>query len=266
MSAEPSALEALTVDQLHVGIYANRRDLGAAAAHAVARRMQAFLAGQGTVRMVFAAAPSQNEFLAELGALPGLDWGRVTVFHMDEYVGLGPEAPQSFARFLRERLFDRVHPGTAHYLDGLADPAAECQRYGALLREAPIDIVCAGIGENGHLAFNDPPVADFHDPLTIKTVPLTHESRVQQVHDGCFPSLDVVPTHALTITMPVMTEARHIHVMVPAKTKARAVRDTLLAPVSTACPATVLRRHASAALYLDQDSAALFRTERKSWR
>mgnify|MGYP005843601149 CR=1 FL=1 len=264
---DPVPVESPTVDRLQVRIYENRGDLGVAAARDMAERMRTLLERQAGVRVVFASAPSQNEFLAELGTLPGLDWSRVTAFHMDEYVGLGPEAPQSFSRFLQEALFDRVKPGVFHRLNGLAaDPEAECRRYAELLRQAPIDIVCAGIGENGHLAFNDPPVADFDDPRTVKPVDLTPESREQQVHDGCFPELEAVPRQALTLTIPAMTGAGHIFCMVPGPTKARAVRDTLLGSVSTACPATILRRHGSATLYLDRAAAALYVAERGSKR
>ncbi|NLE76851.1 MAG: glucosamine-6-phosphate deaminase, partial [Chloroflexi bacterium] len=158
MNQRPTPQRTFAVEKLQVEVFATRAHLGAAAADDAAAQMRVLIREQGTVRMVFAAAPSQNEFLAELGRLPGIDWGRVVAFHMDEYVGLGPDAPQSFARFLREHLFQRVRPGQVHYLNGLApDPQAECSRYAALLAQAPIDIVCAGIGENGHLAFNDPP-------------------------------------------------------------------------------------------------------------
>ncbi len=252
-------VERLLADRLQVEIHEDRGNLGMAAAGAMAGRMKALLARQERVRIVFASAPSQNEFLAELGSTPGLDWRRVTAFHMDEYVGLGPEAPQSFSRFLVESLFNRVKPGAFHPLNGLAvDPEGECRRYRALLAEAPIDIVCAGIGENGHLAFNDPPVADFEDPKTVKVVDLTPRSRAQQVHDGCFPNLDAVPRQALSLTVPALMGADRIYCMVPGPTKAEAVRDTLLGPIATACPATAMRCHPDAHLYVDRDSAALY--------
>ena len=256
-------VERIKTDQLQTETYSTRKELGVAAARAMAERMRDLLARQNRVRIVFASAPSQNEFLAELRTVPGLDWSRVIAFHMDEYVGLGTDAPQSFSRFLMNDLFSEAKPGAFYPLDGLApDPEAECLRYATLLKESPIDIVCAGIGENGHLAFNDPPVADFEDPKIVKVVDLTPISRVQQVHDGCFPDLRAVPERALTLTVPALMQAKHIFCMVPGPTKALAVRDTLLGPISTACPATAMRRHPSATLYVDLDSAATFRAER----
>ena len=263
IEGQPTPIESIKIDQLETEIYATRKDLGVAAARAMAGKMKALLGQKDKVRVVFASAPSQNEFLAELRAVPGIDWSRVIAFHMDEYVGLSPEAPQAFSKFLVDSLFQYAQPGAFYPLNGLAkDPEAECRRYTELLREAPIDIVCAGIGENGHLAFNDPPVAMFDDPKTVKVVDLTLESREQQVHDGCFPSLDAVPRQALTLTVPALTSAGHIVTMVPGPTKAQAVRDTLLGPISTACPATALRLHPSAWLYVDQASAAVYQSAR----
>ncbi len=256
-------VETLTVDNLRTEVYANRTDLGLAAGRAVGRRLREALQQQGQARLIFASAPSQNEFLAELRDQPGIAWDRVTAFHLDEYVGLSADSPRSFSRFLVESLFLHVQLAAFHTLDGLAvDTAAECRRYAALLAEAPIDILCCGIGENGHLAFNDPPVADFADPLSVKVVDLTLESREQQVHDGTFPNLAAVPRQALTLTIPALMRAGQVHCVVPGRSKATAVRDTLRGPVSPDCPATVLRRHAAAWLYVDLDSAALCRTRR----
>jgi glucosamine-6-phosphate deaminase len=207
--------------------------------------------------MVFASAPSQVEFLREFAAAPGIDWSSLTAFHMDEYLGVSADAEQSFGYFIRTHLFDKVPIGAAHYLDGVAaDAAAECARYATLLGEGPIDIVCMGIGENGHIAFNDPPVADFDDPEVVKVVELDARCRLQQVHDGCFASLDEVPTHALTLTVPALMGAHVISCVVPAPSKAEAVRATLTGPIATACPASILRTHPRATLYLDPDSAA----------
>ena len=261
MSVEkaPEIVERIGTGHLITEVYDNRVDLGVAAARALAAEMRRLLGKKQMIRVIFASAPSQNEFLAELKTLPGIDWGRVNAFHMDEYVGLSPDSPQSFSRFLVENLFDTVKPAAFHPLNGVAtDLKAECHRYRDMLKEAPMDIVCAGIGENGHLAFNDPPVADFDDPKTVKVVDLTLTSREQQVHDGCFPSLAAVPCQALTLTVPALMGTGTIFCMVPGPTKAAAVRDTLLEPISAACPATVMRRHAAATLYVDRDSAALY--------
>ncbi len=253
----------LHVDRLRVEIHANRDKMGIAAAHDVAKQMKDIIADRGEVAMVFAAAPSQNEFLATLRSLDGIAWDKVIAFHMDEYIGLTVDAPQGFGNFLREHLFDQVKPGTVYYLNGQAsDPEGECKRYAALLEAHPVDIVCAGIGENGHLAFNDPPVADFADPVKVKVVQLDEACRMQQVHDGCFPDFDSVPTHALTMTIPALMAAQWIYTVVPGPTKAQAIKDTLTGPIGTHCPATALRQHRWAkvsdrALYIDRDSASL---------
>jgi len=250
-------LAELTKDKLKVEVYEDRAALGQAAAAQVAIMMRQRLAEQETISMVFAAAPSQNEFLAELCKAENLDWQRVTAFHMDEYVGLTAEAPQSFRRFLKEHLFDAVKPGQIHYLKGdVSDAVAECQRYADLLTAQPPSIVCAGIGENGHLAFNDPHIADFNDSLLVKVVDLDAASRQQQVNDECFEQLADVPTRALTVTVPALTNAQSMFVVVPGKTKANAVHQTLNAAVSTDCPATILRQHKGAVLLVDRDAAS----------
>ncbi len=257
MDQRPEPVQVLTVDNLTAEVYVSRQEMGAAAAYDVAKRMRILLGEQEYVRMVFAAAPSQNEFLATLAHTLGLDWQRVQAFHMDEYVGLPPSAPQRFGNFLSEHLFGLVKPGSVQYLDGNApDPQAECRRYAALLQEKPIDIVCAGIGENGHMAFNDPPVADFDDPEIVKLVRLDETCRMQQVHDGAFPHINDVPTTALTMTMPALMSGRWLFCIVPGPTKTEAVTRTLRGPITTACPATIMRRHARAVLYLDRQAAA----------
>lgn len=244
-------------EKLIVKIYSNRATMGQEAGQAVASGMLEMLKKKD-LTMVFAAAPSQNEFLATLSKSPGIEWKRVTAFHLDEYVGLPGTAPQNFGRFLRERLFDKVRPGKVHYLNGIAeDPEAECDRYAALLKDHPFDIACIGIGENGHLAFNDPPVADFNDPRLVKMVDLDLASRRQQVHDGCFRDIESVPQKAMTLTIPAIFSAKFIYCMVPGPTKADAVKKTLEGPIATDCPAGILRKHGNATLFLDQDSAKL---------
>jgi glucosamine-6-phosphate deaminase len=233
-------------------IFPDRVLLGTAAAQAVAETIQEILKNRSEVNMVFAAAPSQEEFLAALLQQP-LDWKWINAFHMDEYVGT-----DTFGVFLRERLFGRVPFRSVHYLDGTTpNLAAECRRYASLLETFPTDIVCLGIGENNHLAFNDPPVANFKDPADVKVVALDAACREQQVHDGCFPSLNEVPTHALTLTIPALFRGRHLFCMVPGERKAAAVYQTINARVSTRYPSTILRRHPAVQLFLDHDSAKL---------
>lgn len=242
------------VDQLEVKVYKDRQAMGRSAGEEAAAHIRRLLETQEQVRMIFASAPSQNEFLQTLTRAEGIDWSRITAFHMDEYIGLPPQAPQLFSAFLAERLFNIVKPGTVHLIDSTASVEAECARYAALLTEAPIDIVCLGIGENGHIAFNDPPVADFDDPHLVKPVELDPISRQQQVNDGCFPTLDDVPTRALTLTIPALFSGKRLFCIVPGSTKRSAVHRTLNGSISTECPATILRRHPNCTLYTDQDA------------
>ncbi|MWV45910.1 glucosamine-6-phosphate deaminase [Paenibacillus sp. HJL G12] len=254
MMRAPSAERAWTKERLQIRQYAGRDELGRAAAEDVAEAIREKLKAQGAVRMVFAAAPSQNEFIHDLVQAQGIDWQRVTAFHMDEYIGLDPGAPQRFSHFLATRLFNRVNPGVIHVMNGSAEPQQECDRYAALLRTAPLDIVCLGIGENGHIAFNDPPVADFNDPSTVKRVQLDEECRQQQVNDGCFERLELVPEYALTMTVPALISAEKLFCIVPGAAKRNAVKDVLKGPVSPTCPASILRTHADCRLYLDRES------------
>jgi glucosamine-6-phosphate deaminase len=249
-------IRTLAAGGLRAGVYRDREALGASAARDVAERMREILGRQPRLSAVFAAAASQGEFLAHLSGEPGVDWNRVTAFHLDEYVGVSPTDPRSFAKFLRERLFDRVKPAAFHALDGSApDPEAECRRYEALLRDHPLDVACIGIGENGHLAFNDPHVADFRDPRGVKVVDPDERSRRQQVADGCFTRAEEMPVRAYTMTLPAVLAAKFIYVMVPGDRKAEAVRRTLEDPVSPACPSTVLRTRPEVYLYLDAESS-----------
>jgi glucosamine-6-phosphate deaminase len=229
--------------------------MGQRAAADIAREIGTRLAAQPGVRMIFAAAPSQSEMLDALCLEPGIDWSRVTAFHMDEYLGLSADAPQRFGRWLRRVLFDRLPFAAVNLLDPGMDPAQAAHDYAEKLNAAPIDIVCCGIGANGHLAFNDPP-ADFNDSLTVKIVDLDRRCRLQQVEDGCFASLDQVPTRALTLTVPALLAARAIFCTVPGAMKNDAVRRTLTGPIGPECPATALRRHPACTLYLDPGSSA----------
>lgn len=243
------------IDRLSVRVFATREDMGACAGGEAARAIRDVLAEKECANVMFAAAPSQNETLAALCASEGIDWSRVNAFHMDEYIGLDASHPAGFRNFLKRAIFDRFSFASIHLLDGNAeDPAREALRYEALLREYPLDVCLLGIGENGHIAFNDPPVADFEDPHLVKIVELEERCRRQQVHDGCFSSISQVPTHALTVTIPGMMSAKRLFCSVPAATKAEAVGRLMGGPVSTDCPATIMRRHPKARLYLDAES------------
>lgn len=217
--------------------------------------LRSLLATQPTVRVMFAAAVSQERFLARLRREPGIAWSRVHAFQLDEYVGLPVGHPASFAQWLRHRLFDSVRPAAVFALDPSAPAGAECERYAALLMEAPIDIAFIGIGENGHLAFNDPWVADFDDPRLARVVPLDEISRAQQVHDGAFGRVELVPTHAMTVTIPAITRARYLSLLATGQLKAAAVAAMLEGPISTACPASIVRCHRRVAVYIDAVAA-----------
>lgn len=257
--SEPAPIAAFEVDQLAVRVYEDRASMGHAAARHVTQALIARQQAAGTARAIFAAAPSQDEMLAGLVAEPGLDWSRVTAFHMDEYLGLRPDHPASFRRYLHEHLFGLVPlaPEQLRLIPGeqTERPLATCLAYENALLAEPVDLVCAGIGENGHLAFNDPPVADFLDPVRVKVVRLDEACRLQQVHDGCFARLEDMPTHAFTLTVPALLAAPLLSVVVPGPRKADAVLATLRGPIQESCPASVLRRHPAATLFLDRDSA-----------
>ena len=254
-----SQVRTLQAENLKILVYDSRADMGRAAALHAAGIIRAVAEKKGEVNVIFAAAPSQNEFLEALRGMNDLPWNRVNAFHMDEYIGLPADAPQGFANFLRRSLFDLVPFKRVFCLNGQnPDPNAECARYAALLREHPTDLICMGIGENGHIAFNDPPVADFDDPLDVKVVELEARCRQQQVNDGCFASLDEVPTHAMTLTVPLMMRAPELILVVPTALKAQAIRDTARGPVSTKVPASAVRKHAGGAtLYTDEAGASL---------
>lgn len=253
---ENGMIKQMNKEKLDVKIYETRKAMGDAAGREIAETMRKLLAEREEIHMIFAAAPSQNETLAALTAEPGIDWTRVNAYHMDEYVGLSGDSPQSFSSYLREHIFGLVPFKSVNCINGAADAEEECARYGKLLTEHPVDIVCLGIGENGHIAFNDPWVADFDDPVKVKAVPLDEVCRNQQVHDGCFPTIDDVPKYALTLTIPALTSAAHMFCSVPAATKRDAVRRTVTEDITVDCPASIMRKHPHAVLYCDSDSGA----------
>ena len=245
------------VDQLRVMIMDSRDSMGREAAKAAAACLRDLLAKKETVNVIFAAAPSQDETLHYLAQEEGIAWNRVNAFHMDEYIGLPAGAPQAFSNYLKEHIFSKVPFAQVFTLNPqAADAQAECERYAQLLREYPTDMVCLGIGENGHIAFNDPWVADFNDERLVKVVPLDPVCRQQQVNDGCFAQLSDVPQNAITLTIPALTRAGHLFCTVPAKTKTWAVTQTVHAAISEQVPATIMRRHADATLFCDPDSGA----------
>lgn len=244
------------VENLPVYIYQTREEMGAAAAVDAARRINAVIEKNGVANVVFAAAPSQNELLENLLKQP-VDWTKVRGFHQDEYIGIDAAEPAGFGNFLRRAIFDRVPFKELHFLLCDADGAEKrCAEYTRLLKQYPIDLIFLGMGENGHLAFNDPHVADFADPKLIKVVDLDPVCRQQQVNDGCFPSFDAVPARAMSLTMSFIMSVPEAICVVPTERKAEAVYNALYGPVTTACPASILRQHPDAALYLDSSSAA----------
>lgn len=246
-------------DRMTVGIYESRLALSQAAAEDVAETMGRLLAEQETISMIFAPAASATDFLAALVAKEGIEWERVYGFHLDEYVG---KNMQRISAFAQQQVFGKVPFKQVFFMNGdVEDVHAECERYGGLLRQYGTDIACIGIGENGHLAYNEPHVADFQDPHLVKPITLDEVSRRQAVKDRTFATLEEVPLMALTMTMPAICSAKHIFTVVPDERKNRAVRDTLEGPITTDCPASWLRNCPQARLYLDRDSAGLLSAE-----
>lgn len=233
-------------------------EMAQVAAADAARALRDAIEGRGEANVMLATGNSQLVFLAHLVQHREIDWSRVSAFHMDEYVGISATHLASFQRYMRERVAAQLPVKEFHYLSGdTRDAEAEARRYETLLREHPLDLCCCGIGENGHLAFNDPPVADFDDPRRVKVVALEEASRRQQVGEGHFARLVDVPTHAITVTIPALVAAAHVLAIVPEARKAVPVRDALRGPITTACPASYLRTQRQAVLYLDAESSSL---------
>ncbi len=259
VAAETQPVVEFQVDSLRVVVHEDRARMGRAAAAEVARIISERQASGHLAHVVFAAAPSQDEFLANLIALRGIDWANVVGFQMDEYLKLNPDHPGSTRRYLQEHLFrwtgiaaDRLHliPGEQE-----GHPLRIALAYSSLFEQGPIDLVCGGIGDNGHLAFNDPHSADFLDPVAVKVVRLDDACRQQQLADGCFAQLADVPTHAYTWTIPALLRAPVLSMVVPGARKAQAVLATVRGPIGEHCPASILRTHPGATLFLDRESA-----------
>lgn len=239
---------------MQVQVYQSREEMGEAAGNWVENKILELTRQKDEIRIVFAAAPSQNEFLNYLRNSSKIPWEKVVAFHMDEYLRLDPSHPALFSNFLKAALFDHVPLKQVHLIDGNNSIEKECERYATLLNEKGIDIVCMGIGENGHIAFNDPPVADFNDIQSVKVVELDKVCRQQQVNDGCFENLATVPAHAITLTVPALLNADCICCVVPGPKKKEAVHQTLYGPVDETCPASILRGHWNCQLFTDKDA------------
>lgn len=240
-------LKEIKKDNLKIKIFTDRTAMGECAATEAAECINTLLENKETINMVFAAAPSQNDMLEAL-CKKDIAWERINAFHMDEYAGLDKNHPQSFGKYLYDHIFGKVNFKSVNYISDYGE------KYADILKANHIDIICLGIGENGHIAFNDPGVADFNDPELIKKVKLDDVCRMQQVHDGCFKTFDDVPEYALTLTVPQMFSADFLFCVVPAVTKAEAVWRTVNEEITENCPATIMRRHKGAVMYCDKDS------------
>ena len=247
-----------TIDAATVRVHPDPAAMARAAADEAAAVMRAAVAARGVAHAMFATGNSQLAFVEALvHQTEDVPWAETVVFHMDEYVGVGPDHPAGFQRWIRERIVEPAQPRAAYYVEGLGDADVECARYTGLLRSHPLDLCCLGIGENGHLAFNDPPVADFADPLDVKVVALETACRLQQVHEGHFAALEAVPSHAITVTIPALLRAGRVLAVVPEARKATPVRAALTGPVTPSCPASALRTVAHATIHLEPESARL---------
>lgn len=245
-------------DKLTVEIFETRKQMGEKAANDIAKKFNELIDIKGEINVIWAAAPSQNDVLKALTLNKDIKWNKINAFHMDEYIGLSKDAPQGFGNFLKDHIFGLVPFKSVNYIDVSAtDAEKEADRYAEVLSKQKIDVVVLGIGENGHIAFNDPPVADFNDKKAVKPVKLDEVCRQQQVNDGCFKSINDVPTHAITLTVPTLFNANYLFCIVPAPTKANAVYETINGTIDEHCPATVLRLHDNAKLYLDNESSKL---------
>ncbi|MBK1989112.1 glucosamine-6-phosphate deaminase [Sphaerospermopsis aphanizomenoides BCCUSP55] len=254
----PAATKSFRVDDLLVQIYNSEAEMAKDVAKIAQHYLQQLLGKQETVAVLLATGNSQLLFLDALIALGGIDWSRVNLFHLDEYLGINADHPGSFRHYLRERVEKRVLPRQFHYIEGDAlEPIAECDRYSKLLQNQPIDLCLLGVGENGHLAFNDPAVADFQDTAKVKLVKLDQVNRQQQVKTGYFSSLETVPQYAFTVTIPMICAAKKIICLAPDKRKAKIVNEILNRDISTNYPASILRRQPQASLCLDVHSASL---------
>lgn len=255
MTVQPTF--ARTVDALDVQVYASEQELGRAAAEETARVLRDAIGRRGEARVIIATGNSQLAFFEALRAVKGVDWSKVRAFHMDEYIGIAETHPASFRAFLRREIINPLGVGAFHLIEAdEADPQGGIDAYAEALRRYPPDLCCMGIGENGHLAFNDPPFADFDDVAVAKIVTLDDVSRRQQVREGHFPDFESVPSRAVTLTIPTLVAPARVLAIVPERRKADAVAAALDGPVHDGVPASVLRRVTQATLFLDPASAS----------
>ena len=252
------SVKSFQVDLLKVQVYKSVEISGQAAAQFVAEKLNKVIETNGSANLILATGASQFSFLEHFQQDKSVEWSKITVFHLDEYFGLPDTHPASFRKYLRERILDNVQPRKVYLIEGDADDIDhELFRYQSLLEQHPVDVACIGIGENGHIAFNDPPVADFDDPKLIKLVELDTLCRQQQLGEGWFGNFDDVPAHALSLTIPAIMSAKTISCVVPDLRKAKAVKAAVTGPIETQCPASILRRHSDVTLFLDEDAASL---------
>jgi glucosamine-6-phosphate deaminase len=248
----------LRLGNAQVHILPSKRLLGQAAGARAAKLITDAVRDKGRTRIMVATGNSQIDLLSELVQLNEIPWNNVEIFHMDEYVGISGDHPSSFRHWIRTRLAEKVNASQVHYIEGDApDLEAEIRRYSGLLSEGPIDLAFVGFGENGHIAFNDPHVADFNDPAVLKRVTLDEACREQQAREGHFKDADAVPKEAVTVTCPVLFSAAAWVSCVPEARKAQAVKCALEGPLSSSCPASLVRTHPNADVFLDPDSASL---------
>ena len=248
-------MKILTKDKLTIKIEDTNEAMGITAASEASAYLKELMQDGKEVNIIFAAAPSQNTFLDAL-LKHDLQWDKINAIHMDEYIGLPTDAPQGFGNFLYDHIFSKAPFKSVHYIRDCGTTADEiCNAYKEVLKKYPPDVVFMGIGENAHIAFNDPAFAKFDDPEPVKVVELDDICRNQQVNDGCFAKFDDVPTHAITLTIPTLMSAKRLFCMVPRATKAEAVRRVYEGEIEEACPASIMRTHANATMYCDTDSA-----------
>lgn len=254
----PIAKKNFPIDELSVQVYNSETELAQDVAQTVQKCFQDILEVRETATVIFATGNSQIKFLDVLTGLDGIEWSRIICFHLDEYLGISAEHSSSFRYYLRERLEKKVKPKKFNYIGGdTLQPLMECDRYTQLLRLQGIDLCLLGVGENGHLAFNEPSVADFQDPQMVKLVKLDTVNHQQQVTEGHFPNLESVPKYAFTLTVPTICSANKILCLAPGKRKAKVVEQMLQGDVTKNFPASILRQQPQAILFVDEDSAAL---------